>query len=234
MTRGRSTQWWAEKAARFGLIMIDHTAFESKRDWEDVLRSGEAEIWNAFQKTAMPSGEDLKLLEIGCGVGRLSFALAQYFGYVHGVDVAPEFIRIAQIHNSKRNLKFSEIKEDRLFPGKKECFDVIFSMEVFHYLDKQTIKSYISDSHRLLKKGGTLVFQANTTHFTPLTKLSLSIRFLLNCLGVSLWRGIPTDLASNRKQIKAQLIVDTLRKAGFRVLALKEPNTTQTWFVSRK
>src|SRR3989338_957648 len=36
-----------------------------------------------------------KALDFGCGVGRLTQALAQYFEEVHGVDIAPSMIETA-------------------------------------------------------------------------------------------------------------------------------------------
>src|SRR5258706_8267518 len=41
--------------------------------------------------------KQMRVLEVGCGAGRVTHALAQVFGEVHAVDVSGEMIRIAEI-----------------------------------------------------------------------------------------------------------------------------------------
>src|SRR6202035_2479615 len=40
-------------------------------------------------------------LDFGCGIGRLSQALADHFDQVHGVDISPKMIELARQHNRK-------------------------------------------------------------------------------------------------------------------------------------
>src|SRR5215472_8256894 len=40
-----------------------------------------------------------RALDFGCGVGRLSQALAEYFNEVHGVDVSPSMVELARQYN---------------------------------------------------------------------------------------------------------------------------------------
>ena len=40
---------------------------------------------------------DMRVLEIGCGAGRVTRALANLFGEVHGVDVSGEMVRQAKL-----------------------------------------------------------------------------------------------------------------------------------------
>src|SRR6476661_6140062 len=42
-----------------------------------------------------PPGQ-MKVLEIGCGAGRVTRALSKIFGEVHGVDVSGEMVRLAR------------------------------------------------------------------------------------------------------------------------------------------
>ena len=43
------------------------------------------------------SPREMRVLEIGCGVGRMTRALANLFGEVHGVDVSGEMVRQAAL-----------------------------------------------------------------------------------------------------------------------------------------
>ena len=38
----------------------------------------------------------MRVLEIGCGAGRVTKALARFFGEVHAVDVSGEMVRLAK------------------------------------------------------------------------------------------------------------------------------------------
>ena len=38
----------------------------------------------------------MRVIEIGCGAGRMTRALARFFGEVHAVDISPEMVRLAR------------------------------------------------------------------------------------------------------------------------------------------
>ena len=54
-------------------------------------------------------------LDFGCGVGRLSQALSEYFDEVHGVDIADSMIKLAEEFNHyKTKCKYYVNKNDNL------------------------------------------------------------------------------------------------------------------------
>ena len=67
----------------------------------EFMESGQQAVQN-FVLTDMENichGKDpkkLKVLEVGCGAGRVTRALANVFGEVHGIDVSGEMIREAK------------------------------------------------------------------------------------------------------------------------------------------
>src|SRR5438132_3030227 len=69
------------------------------RQWQpdEFFQTGRAEVEELMGHLRslgleLPAG---RALDFGCGVGRVTQALAEHFGSVHGVDIAPSMIRLA-------------------------------------------------------------------------------------------------------------------------------------------
>jgi SAM-dependent methyltransferase len=90
------------------------------------------------------------VLDIGCGVGRLT----PYGEY--GVDLSPEMIKIAE--KRKPESHFSVCKNGVL-PFKDKTFATVFSVLVFQHIDLGSVESYIREAHRILRHRGVLIFQ---------------------------------------------------------------------------
>jgi len=76
-----------------------------------------------------------RALDFGCGVGRLTQALARYFNEVCGVDVAPSMIEWAQKYNccGDRCLYFMNASDDlAIFPN--DHFDFIYTNITVTYM----------------------------------------------------------------------------------------------------
>ncbi len=105
----------------------------------------------------------LRLLEIGCGIGRMTKHLAEIFGEVYAVDVSAEMIRQAQARlPGLANVRLFETSgEDfALFPD--QSFDVIFSAYVFQHVPSTAIiRGNLVDAWRVLKPGGVFKFVTN-------------------------------------------------------------------------
>src|SRR5262249_31589199 len=69
----------------------DQEFFRSGREWveENVLSDFAAVC-------ADRNPGDMKVLEIGCGAGRMTYSLSQTFGMVYAVDVSPEMVARAR------------------------------------------------------------------------------------------------------------------------------------------
>ena len=103
-----------------------------------------------------------KILEIGCGRGRiLKYLSAQKpDAEFIGVDVSKEMIDRAYL---LPNVKYIVGNGADLRPFKNEYFDVVFSYIVFQHLPRRFTDAYVKEVARVLKKGGLFVFQMQTT-----------------------------------------------------------------------
>ena len=101
-----------------------------------------------------------KALDFGCGVGRLTQALASYFNEVYGVDIAPSMIALAnQYNNFPEKCKYFLNERDDLsiFPG--NSFDFIYTSITLQHMDPVYAKKYIREFLRILSPKGLLIFQ---------------------------------------------------------------------------
>src|SRR5215471_12579445 len=74
-----------------------------REEWDDAefFRSGEQTVSEEIltDMTNICQGKDpkeMRVLEIGCGAGRVTRALAKVFGEVHAVDISGEMVRLAR------------------------------------------------------------------------------------------------------------------------------------------
>lgn len=103
-------------------------------------------------------------LDFGCGVGRLTRALASYFGHCCGLDISESMIAQArELNRSVQNCSFVLNDRDDLRAFPDNSFDMIYTKWVLQHLpDTGLIISYIRELVRLLQPDGLLVFQVRT------------------------------------------------------------------------
>ena len=154
-----------------------------------------------------------RVLEIGCGVGRLLEPLTANFRSVHGVDVSGEMVR--QGHARMVHLpqvQLLEVDGSGTLPFADGSFDFCFSYITFHHIpDKRVVHAYLAEAFRILKPGG--IFRFHT--FGRLEGFWQTVRESLT--RKSTWRGA--------KYTEREAIAMT-RQAGFEVVETRYVNPT--------
>jgi SAM-dependent methyltransferase len=233
MATDLNSNWWRDCSAGYGFAIMDIN-LRGKTGWADFLNSGREELAKAFALTHMRTGQELALLEIGCGMGRLSYALADHFGSVLGVDVSPALIDVALAHKDRDNIAFETGDGTHIDPSTRTSFDTVFSYEVFHYVGEQSLLNYFRDAYRLLKPGGQFVFEINVKPIRFRSRLTAVLRTALHHCGVKYFRGYPNAPATLRKCYPVPFLRERLSEAGFRVERVQADNEQQAWFVAAK
>lgn len=233
MSQSASVEWWNKSLDEVGLHGMDKLV-DSSGSWDALLQSGREDLARALSLTDMTTGRDRAVLEIGCGVGRLTAALADQFGRVLGVDVAPTLIEEAQRRNTHENVSFEVCDGQRIRLSATASCDTVFSYEVLYYLNRQSLTTYFEDAFTLLTSGGQLVFHLNMEPIRVTTRLSFLFRRALYACGIKQFRGWPTGAGLKRYYHSEAWLRQTLSRMGFRVERIVGPNLRQKWIVAVK
>jgi SAM-dependent methyltransferase len=143
--------------------------------------------------------KSLRILEVGCGLGRITTYLADIFGEVCATDVSGEMIRRASSRLSNRtNVTFRETNGEKFPDFDDETFDVVFAAYVFQHIPSpDIIESNIREGFRVLKPRGVFKFVTNGVHNEEFRKMQKDT-----------WTGAAFPEASIRRlamEIKAKL-----------------------------
>jgi len=155
---------WDARARKNARFYVD----TSNKDWtdEEFFASGERTVAEEILTDMINICQgkqpgQMRVLEVGCGAGRVTRALAGLFGEVYGVDVSGEMIERARealrdrpnVHLYKNNGKDLSVLPDIQF-------DFAFSSIVFQHIpSKEIIEGYIREVNRLLRPGALFKFQ---------------------------------------------------------------------------
>lgn len=145
-----------------------HFIVNNKVDWtdNDFYASGEQTVRQDIL-TDMPNvcqGKDpkaMRVLEIGCGAGRVTRALANVFGEVHAVDVSDEMLRQARLGLAGiANAFIYRTDGATLSVLPDVTFDFAFSCCVFqHIANYDVIESYVAEVGKRLVPGRLFKFE---------------------------------------------------------------------------
>jgi SAM-dependent methyltransferase len=155
---------WDERARSNAM----HYVASARKDWdeEDFFESGRESVEETISgdldliRQGRPASQ-MRMLEIGCGIGRMTRHLAELFGEVHAVDVSGEMIAKARENLADlENVHLYETSGTDLAPFDDEYFDFAYSFIVFQHIPaKDTIVSNLREVHRTLKPGCLFKFQ---------------------------------------------------------------------------
>ena len=103
---------------------------------------------------------DAVVLEIGCGIGRVTQHLAELYREVHGVDISSEMINRGQDRLAHlENVHFHQGNGYDLEPFADESFDLVLSAFAFQHMPKTVAYNYFLETRRVLRPGGLFCFQ---------------------------------------------------------------------------
>lgn len=137
---------------------------KENKQWDqaEFFATGRKEITSALQqaRTLAPELKRRRALDFGCGIGRLSQALAAEFARVDGVDISDEMLRQARaLAGAGKDLHFHKISGTTL-PFEDQSFDFVYSRLVLQHMKSALALQYVREFARVLAPGGLALFQA--------------------------------------------------------------------------
>jgi SAM-dependent methyltransferase len=133
-------------------------------DWNvgEFLATGKIDVGRFMPnlERLSPGTPRTRLLDFGCGVGRVTRMFADHFDAVVGVDVAPSMIGWARsLHADCDRCTFVLNRAPNLECFPSESFSVVYSRIVLQHIRPAVVEGYIPELLRVLAPGGVLMFQ---------------------------------------------------------------------------
>lgn len=111
-----------------------------------VLKNNFEKILRGYENNK--TSDTIQILDVGCGSGA-TLKLLEHYGEVYGVDIS----ELAIQYSKKRNLKNLQIGSAEDLPYSDNCFDFVFSIQVFCNISGSDLKAW-KEVRRVLKPGG--------------------------------------------------------------------------------
>jgi SAM-dependent methyltransferase len=101
-----------------------------------------------------------KLLDFGCGVGRMTRGFSHFFESCTGVDVSENMVSLARQYSAARPQCTFVASQSAELPFPDRTFDFVFTVLVLQHLATQSaIFGYIGEFLRVVRDNGVVVFQ---------------------------------------------------------------------------
>ena len=192
---------WEGLAERDALsaILTDDSKAGGKWDLAEFMATGDAEIATVMSHlTAIGHAPDRNgaALDFGCGVGRLTQAMARRFASCVGVDISQQMIQQAASLNQYAHCRYVASSAARL-PFDDASFSFIYSNIVLQHVPRRFAKEYLREFVRVLAPAGVLVFGVQDSFAAPdFSSRLVRVRHVLHLrsrIRVALKRG-PADM----------------------------------------
>ena len=139
----------------------DFEKWRQGRLWQETKQKRTLATLEVFMKQAGKSAslKGLRILDLGCGMGGLSVALAREGAIVQPYDYNPAYCGITRLRGQRYDLDLKPVNGGgEHLPFQSGYFDLIVCMDVLEHV--QVPQQLIAEAERCLKPGGLLYITA--------------------------------------------------------------------------
>src|SRR3954470_12776284 len=155
--------FWDERAREDAAYFVDNLLDYRDGNMDEFWARGEQVVDAMLEQGGVQVEPDDRVVEIGCGIGRLTRGLAARAEHVWAFDISSEMLQRAQeAVGELPNVEWIHGDGASLRPVGDGDAGVCFSFVVFQHLpDPQITLDYVSEMGRVLQPGGWSAFQVS-------------------------------------------------------------------------
>jgi SAM-dependent methyltransferase len=173
-----SREFWEEKATENAAWYISSYGSYHNRDMDSFWQSGNT-IWADLKRETgyAPKPTDV-VVDIGCGIGRLTRAMAQEVGHVYGFDISQNMLEEAR-KLGLPNATFYETEGNSLRPLPDKSCDLVMAYNVLQHMPgTDVLGEYLREMARVSR--GIIAFTLSPrdwkTYLLPLLRVRSWLR----------------------------------------------------------
>ncbi len=214
--------------------VLSHPGKEGK--WEDAepefFATGEAEIRKLMQYVdrVRPGIERRRVLDFGCGVGRLTMPLSRYYREAVGIDISAPMIAKAKSYAGK-NCRFVLNQRADLKVFEDGYFDLVYSNIVLQHMEPKYAKQYIAEFLRVISPNGLAIFQISSELKHPKRKTLLKRivpQFVKSWVNARLHPG---EVHFDMHGIPQDEVIEVIKGAGGTLIEAREDHEAgEAWY----
>jgi SAM-dependent methyltransferase len=205
--------------------ILTEERFRDGADTAAFYASGEESARDLYQRVAALLPGQQRAVEIGCGVGRLTFPHAGIFDHIHAVDVSPTMLQRLRDRDGGSGKVRTFLPEEGW--DEAAAADYCYSIMVFQHIPEEAvIVDYLQRIATTLKPGGIAQLHFDTR---PATISYLLRNRLPDCL-------LPFSQRPGLRRIrrKRDRLLQIFRQSGLEVVQEIAPNSANQLFILRK
>lgn len=152
-----------------------------------------------------------KILDVGCGGGLLSEAMAKAGAQVTGIDMSPDALSVARLHalDSGVDVDYQQITAEEFAAEHAGQFDIVTCLEMLEHVPNPS--TVITACASLVKPGGRVIFST--------LNRTLKAKLLGVYMAEYVLRWVPQGTHDASKFIRPAELMDMANSAGLTELA---------------
>lgn len=163
MTEADARRFWDERADDDAFFAVDDRLEYGNPDLDRFWADGKKDLDTLLGVVGAAVGAGDDVVEIGCGVGRMTRVLAERAASVRALDVSQRMLDQARWHNpALGNVEWLLGDGESLAGIESGSADAVVSHVVFQHIpDPEVTLGYVREIGRVLRPGGWAAFQVS-------------------------------------------------------------------------
>jgi SAM-dependent methyltransferase len=209
----------------------------------EFVATGDSEVAIYVDRFGLGDGEEgeRRLVEIGCGIGRMTCAFTRRFGTVVACDLDAGFLErcreaVARFGKVDR-LRTVEVADGRSLRVPDDSADVAFSFITLQHCDRDDAKVLVDEALRVVRPGGQVALNFRSwSGFDPLVlPVGAVVRAMFRAPGIGPWltrKRFATRLAWQANRLDPHQVIGPIQDRLTDIVVWRNPaRNAQLWGV---